>query len=374
MNSSVETVLAAAIRAPSGDNTQPWRFVVDNATQDESVVHIGIDSAADPSPMNAGQRMARVACGAAIENMARTAEHNGFLFYVEPTNSLAADGPDVVAYARLLHCGRTNIGQIDDAIFRRVTNRRLYDGQRVTADVVKLLTTATAQADDVTTHWLTDRGRIATLASLVGRADGVMFGIREMRRAFLAQVRFDAQADAQVEHGLSLASLELSGLDRLGLGLLGWLPQWGLQASGALRALDRRAVQSVQSAAGLCLIVAPDSDPWTDVAVGRAMQRAWLAATEESLAFQPMMSLPVLENFLENRQDWPAVWANAGPLATLRDEVQQLVAETGSGRLAALARFGYAAAPSGRTGRWPLQRAIRCMSDRPAMACNQPGD
>ena len=54
MNPPIETLLAAAVHAPSGDNTQPWRFELD-AGQGRIVLHL--DPTRDPSPMNAGQRL-----------------------------------------------------------------------------------------------------------------------------------------------------------------------------------------------------------------------------------------------------------------------------------------------------------------------------
>ena len=65
-------LLKAAAVAPSGDNTQPWRFEVET-----SRIRVIVDPARDPSPMNAGQRMARIAAGAAAENIIACQRHNG---------------------------------------------------------------------------------------------------------------------------------------------------------------------------------------------------------------------------------------------------------------------------------------------------------
>jgi nitroreductase len=60
MTGTLDTLLARAVRAPSGTNTQPWRFVVDDEAR---TIALDLDPARDPSPMNAGQRMARIALG-----------------------------------------------------------------------------------------------------------------------------------------------------------------------------------------------------------------------------------------------------------------------------------------------------------------------
>jgi hypothetical protein len=125
-----------------------------------------------------------------------------------------------------------------------------------------------------------------------------------------------------------------------------------------LRLFAAKARQLVASASGLCLVVAPDSAAATDVLVGQAMQRAWLALTAQGLAVQPMMSLLVLENAGEHGT--PELVASLGRdrLADLRDTLRALVPEIGTGRPAFLMRFGYALPPSGRTGRLPLTSVV----------------
>jgi len=77
---TLESLVAAALRAPSGDNTQPWRFQIDPRT---GRVSLFLDESRDPSPMNAGQRMARIALGAAFENLLRAAGSLGLEIAVE---------------------------------------------------------------------------------------------------------------------------------------------------------------------------------------------------------------------------------------------------------------------------------------------------
>ena len=77
----LEALIDAAVRAPSGDNTQPWRFLVDS---DQGRMTLRVDEGRDRSPMNAGQRMARIAAGAALENLLQTARLCGWPVAVEP--------------------------------------------------------------------------------------------------------------------------------------------------------------------------------------------------------------------------------------------------------------------------------------------------
>ncbi len=340
MNAALTTLLTAAQRAPSGDNTQPWRFVVDEASNRVALV---LDPARDPSPMNAGQRMARVALGAALENMLQTADRRGWNLCRE-----TPDDPEALAQVRL-HGVDPVAAEVAPAVAARVTNRRRYDSRDLAPQVLDRLRGATAEPSAIVTHWLADRGRLPELAALIGRADALMFGAADMRRAFLANVRFDRPRAEAVEVGLSLDALELSTSDRLALRCLRGMPPWMVHLSGALRQFAVHSQRLVASASGLCLVVAPDGEPSTDVEVGMALQRAWLALTAEGLAVQPMMSLPVLEGAVERDP------RRASPkLEELRRRLRELLPELRTGRAAFLLRFGYAPPPSGRTGRLPL--------------------
>jgi nitroreductase len=342
-----EKLIAAAIRAPSGDNTQPWRFVLQ---QDPHRIAVYMDEARDPSPMNAGQRMSRVACGAAVENMLRMARAIGWEARLE-----ADPGPALAVIVLDNEIAGTDETAIE-AIDRRVTNRRLYDRRPVSEELLTRLKSGTPVLQGVSTHWLCGRDRISRLAAVIGRADAIMFGERSMRRAFLSNVRFDAAYDTEVTEGLSLACLETSIFERIGMRTMFRGPDWILKCTGGASIFAARARNLVESASGLCMLVASDGSaaPHTDLLVGRALQRAWLALQVAGLAVQPVMSLLVLENIAD--QGKPELIASLGPkqLMALRSEFRLLTPEVDGGRPAFLMRFGFAPAPSGRTGRLPL--------------------
>jgi hypothetical protein len=334
-------LVAAAVRAPSGDNTQPWRFVADPQA---GLLSIFLDETRDPSPMNAGQRMARIAIGAALENVLRTASANGIqATVIEPISP-------ALATVRIT-AGSLSEMAIEPVVTDRVTNRRSYDGRAVGAEVLAKLRDDTPEMEGVKTIWIVDRDRVLKLAPLIGRADAAMFGEPRMRRAFLNNVRFDAPATTEVDEGLSLASLELTAMDRFALRLLRRLPNVIVRLAGIMKVFATKTSALVESASGLCLVVAPDTAPRTDLVVGRVMQRAWLALTNRQLAVQPMMSLCVLENVLENGGADVLACLGREKTSAICDEFRNLI-PLATERAAFLMRFGFAPPPSGRTGRF----------------------
>jgi hypothetical protein len=344
VDSRIQTLIKAATLAPSGDNTQPWKFSFDPI---QNRIDLFVDPARDPSPMNRGQRMARIAVGAALVNLQRTAQHNGW-----PTELISPERP-ALASIRLVGPGPEQIN-IEHVLTERVTNRRFYNGQPLSEAILSALQEETPAEENVQTLWMTDRTRLPNLGRLIGQGDALMFGVPSMRKAFLANIRFDSPALARVDEGLSLASLELSSLERPALSAMKWLPNWLIHYGGGLRAFATKAQRLVESASGLCLILANDDSEKTDQFVGQATQRAWLALTRFGLAAQPMMSLPVLENAIDKGSEDLISPLRETTVKRLIQEVAGLILEVKGSRVAFLLRFGFAPFPSGRTGRIKL--------------------
>jgi hypothetical protein len=339
-NERLGTLLSAANLAPSGDNMQPWAFEVDEA---ESSIAVSIDEARDTSPMNAGQRMSRLACGAAIENIVATAKHNSWdvdIHWHEEGSRVAS----VVVAAQ----GDAN-GTIPDAISRRHTNRRVYAGTRLSDSDAIPLRAATGGEDDVDAIWVIDRQAIQQIAVAIGRADADMFGRQSYFRAFLSNVRFDLPPESPADEGLNLGALELSWLERKMLPAMKHAPASFLRSWPMRRTFRAKAERLVNSASGLCVIVARGARSAASIQVGRMMQRAWLHLTALAYQVQPMMSIPVLANSGELRE-------GIATRKALVDSVHSAFGRYAEQPPAAILRFGMGSPASSRTGRRPTSQ------------------
>lgn len=277
------TIISAAILAPSGDNTQGWDFGID---RQRNSLEIFRNDWRDTSPMNAGQRMTSIACGACAENVLRTCAAAGWGTEIEYSNS-----PSIrISF----DCDRSRRLEVPKVVRDRHTNRKIYNGRRIGAGELKLLESRIEVPDGIELRFITDAAAIKKCALVIGAADAQMFGQRHFLRAFLDNVRFDCAADTPVRYGLSIGSLELNFFERHLLRYLRCLPEAVTKSVPIRRAFRSKANMLAESASGLCTIHAPSAAPEMELKVGQVMQRAWLALTELGFRAQPMMSLPVL--------------------------------------------------------------------------------
>lgn len=189
-----EQLVRAAVLAPSGDNLQPWRF---SANPADHRIYVYLDESRDQSPMNCGQRMSRIAIGAAIENMVAVAEHNGLKSTVE------YDDPPAVATVRIAGDPAAPL-QLHPSVRARVTNRRFYDGRTVPSERRARIAQQVQALPSVSVYWIYERERLERLAQLIGRADATMFRDASIRKAFRENIRFEAGFAGEVADGLSL--------------------------------------------------------------------------------------------------------------------------------------------------------------------------
>lgn len=342
----VERILDAARIAPSYDNAQPWRFVVEGET-----VSFAVDDGRDRSPANASGRMARVAVGAALECALVRAGRMGC--------TVRYEAPRPNALVTISFSLPKRIPEPDKALLRRATNRRLYDGRPVDDATFAWLNEATPPLDLARTHWF-GRERVRVLGPLVEQGEAIFYGDGRLREAALQAVRFDVREREEVDRGLSLGCLELSAAERLTFDSLRHTPQDRLVAMGAHRRMGARARRLMESASGVCVIAARGSDPSTDVSVGRCMQRAWLALTRRGLVAQPMSAIPALEAVLELGEDPGALLladreGARAAVAALRAAFPNVERES---RIALLMRYGWAPEPTSRVRRIPLEESV----------------
>jgi len=345
----LEELVENAVWAPSGDNFQPWHFVLDH---EASEISLYVDEAKDRSPLNHGYHMSRIACGAAVETLIRVAGHAGWR--AEPKRPVGG------ALATLRFRRGEPVPMPPHLIRARVSNRRRFDGRTLRESVLERLEKATPDSGGIRTVWIHGRERLAALAPIIGRAESIHWLDPGMRESFRNIVRFDRPAAERVAYGLPLAALELPAYKRVLLQVMLHSPSRVVAWSGMLALARRHSRQLVESSSALCLGIAGDYSPDTDIAVGRALQRAWLAMTVEAMAVQVMMATCGLNDVLHFRPPCLDVTYHRDRIQALQADFRAQVPELEPGlRPAFLMRVGYAAPPSGRTGRLPARDVIR---------------
>jgi hypothetical protein len=144
-------------------------------------------------------------------------------------------------------------------------------------------------------HVLEAEDELEAVGELIGAGDRLRLLHPRWQQEMLAELRWTAEEAARTRDGIDLATVPLSAVDGAGLEMardaaaMQLLREW--DAGERLKTMSRKAVTAA-SAVGL--ITMPGDRPRDYLLGGRAMQRAWLVATQRNVAFQPLSILPYL--------------------------------------------------------------------------------
>ncbi len=336
---AIERVVAAAVRAPSGGNAQPWRI----STRD-GVITIAL-APEHTSTMDVGFRASAVAVGAAAFNARVAAAADGILgpVSIEP-------GDDSCPLRAVLHLADESdpdLAALYEPMLARETNR--HHGKQVSPpdDVVERLHAA-AQREGARLRLLTAPNDIAEAAAILAESDRIRYLTHRLHTEMISEVRFPG--DPLQDSGIDVRSLELIPADLVKLDVLrrsevmAYLDEWNLGAALGSDTRERIVTSS-------CIaVVSMNGQALTDYArAGSAVEGVWIVAQQHGLAVQPISPVFVYAHDAGDLEQLSPTHASA--LQGLRDGFRGLSAIGPEESIALVLRFADAPATSVRSQR-----------------------
>ncbi len=279
----MRSVLEAAVRAPSGENCQPWRFVVRG-----NEVDIYLRPEQDRSAYNWEQRAAYFAVGAAIENAVIAASEKGMSLTITPFPN--AKDPLLVARGTLVRDGSAP-DPLVRAIWERVTNRKPYRTDPLTEEETKALFEAGNQGS-ISCKLTDDRGDMKKLGAVGSMNEVVMLGNRFLHEFFFSHINWTKEEDDRKKIGFFIDTLELPLPARTSFMLMrSWTRNRTLNLLGFNKVVGAINAGLNARAAAIGTIAATENTPAGAVEAGRVLERVWLTATALGLNFQPLAGI-----------------------------------------------------------------------------------
>jgi hypothetical protein len=338
---ALRPILEAGLRAPSAENRHFLRLRP--AGGQLELLSTDVDSWAERPHR---RLLALLSYGAVVENMAlRSAALGASL---RPAWWPDAARPALVAALDWVRSEAT-ADPLAAAIDARHTNRRFYRREALPPAELAQLDAAVAAVPGARLLWLDRPPLRAAALRLLRLAESERFRRPALHEELFSAVRFEAGWERSTAEGLPPGSLEVEPPMRPGFAAL---RRWPLMRAAA--ALGAPALLGLRAAWLPCrlsphlgLVLAEATPEMRELVGGRALERAWLAATALGLAFQPMAAPIALA-----RQRAGNGWVAPAVQARLREGLREL-AGTGA-EPCMFFRLGRAPAPSVVTSREPL--------------------
>jgi molybdopterin/thiamine biosynthesis adenylyltransferase len=276
-SSIANTVAAAANRAPSGGNAQPWSLEV---VDDSLTIHLVTER---PSTMDVGMRASAVAVGAAMFNARVAAAAHAVLGPVEFVEN--GDSP-LNAVMHMQDRTDPDIAGLIRAMSSRETNRHSGKPCPITVETAELLQSA-ARREGARLHLAVDRESIHEAADVLAAADRIRYLTPHLHADMMSELRWPG--DDSPETGIDVRSLELSHADLVTLDILrrddvmAMLRSWDGGSGLGLDTHDR-----VCASAALAVITVTGATLSDYAKGGSAVESVWIVAQQQGLAVQPI--------------------------------------------------------------------------------------
>jgi molybdopterin/thiamine biosynthesis adenylyltransferase len=284
------TLVADAIFAPSGGNSQPWQWL---ASGDE--LRLLLDSSRSSGLIDFEYCGSIVALGCAAENLVLAAHNAGL--EVEVRQFPPGGGTKHVASFHLaLDRPGAELHQYDELyalIPLRRTRRGIQQGRPLDEAALVSLREAVESVPGARVQWITDPSTLDQIGAVAGAAERLRILNQRTHDEMFKELRWTSAEAESTRDGIEVESLELTPSDRAGLELCrDWAILQLVQDVRGGRNLEKISRKQIAGASAVGLITLPDSTPADYFNGGRALQRMWLTATKNNVAIHPLATLP----------------------------------------------------------------------------------
>lgn len=332
-------ILARAVHAPSGDNSQPWRFRIEGNT-----VSLFNVSDADETQYNFRQRGSYFAHGALIENILIAAKTQGY------DGEVTLFPGDAECTARITFT-EAEAAQVPLAavIEKRATNRKPYQQSALKPEHREALIAAAPIV-----RFLEGRENLKRVATTVSLNEQLLMENRALHDFLFSMIRWSKKDEAH-KPGLYLKTMELPPPVQIlfRFVLCYWPLVRLLNLVGLSKFIPTQSAPVYEASSAFGAIIIRDTTNEAYVEAGRAFERLWLTATSLGVSLQPVTALPYLfervsageaEAFSAEHQE-----LIRGAYAT----ISKLFALAPEEHIAMLFRVGYGEAPTAISAKQP---------------------
>ena len=289
----IEKILEDGVRAPSGENCQPWRFKF--VGEKLSVFNV---PEADMSLYNTKQRGSYMAIGALIENISISAKHYGYeaevVFFPDVKNeNHVADVvfKEIEAVTLPLY----------EAIQTRCTNRKDFKKEKLSKEDKAILCKSVESLSYNTFVVVDEENSMALLGQALAVHEKVLFENKKMHTFFFNHILWKKE-DEKKSGGFFIDTLEFLPHQ---LPLVKLLKNWNLVRilNIILKISSRISKENGEkySFGGAMGAILMKGDTNLDyVYLGMSMQRVWLVATKRGIAMHPCNGTLYLMSHIED--------------------------------------------------------------------------
>ncbi|MFA5932133.1 MAG: hypothetical protein WC793_02040 [Candidatus Paceibacterota bacterium] len=285
MDKKIKEILKYGVMAPSGDNSQPWKFVL-------SGTKLKIYNLPDKDNpyLNFMQSGSLIAHGALLKNIEIASSKIGLISKIKlfPTPN------DSNLIAEISFEEASSAQQVDplfEFISKRATNRRPYKNNPLSEEENVLLKEARA-FEDVILHFIIDPKEKKQAGIIGSSAEIIILENKLLHEYLFKDVMWSTEQERRERHGLYIKTMEFNPIQQFLFKLASNKTLMRIAIKiGLPYFIAKQDATLYSSGSAIGLLTLKKISPENFVKLGMKMQEIWLKTTSLGLAFQPISAI-----------------------------------------------------------------------------------
>lgn len=259
-------LITQATLAPSGHNTQPWRFSI----QDDGTIRIAPDLCRTLPIVDSDNRELFISLGCAAENLVLAASEHGYAAQVRS---------DETTGTICVHLEKQAVepNPLAAQIARRQTNRSLYSAQRIPDDIVDRLRQVPAEAGTHIFLYANGTPSCALIGEYILQANALQMRNPAFKQELKKWLRYNKKHQDQTRDGLSYAVFGAPNVPR-------WIAEIAMSFAMRERPQHQSCQQQISHTSRFALFALKRQTIGHWIDLGRTLQRFLLASTAQNIA------------------------------------------------------------------------------------------
>jgi molybdopterin/thiamine biosynthesis adenylyltransferase len=353
IDTPIQRILDLARWAPSGDNTQPWRFEI---LEGNRFLIYAYDTR-DWCVYDRQGRASQLAVGALLETIAIAASGDRLVAAFSRREESPEANP--IIEVTLSESSKPEPDILLPYIRARVTQRRPLSTKPLTVPLKRTLEEAVGPVYRLV--WIEGWRRKSQIARLLFGNARIRLTIPEAYEVHKRIIHWDAQFSKDRIPDQAI------GLDPVALKLM----KWAMQSWNRLQMLNRYFAgtwmpriqldlfPALHCAAHFAIVADKPLNTIDDYLVGgRAMQRFWLTASRLGLQFQPEMTPLIFSSYIREKVEFTGDQRAHQQAEALKMQLDALLGEETASRSVFMGRVGFGELPASRSLRQTLQQLL----------------
>lgn len=283
----IDAIVTAACLAPTGGNSQPWKWVYHN-----KALLLFHDEHYSFSFLDYKKYGSYVGFGAAFENVDLKAAQLGYTTAVQLFPK--GNSSPLVAIVTFSKNNSAPKDELANFIETRLTNRNTGHYEPISENEIEKIQASISKIKYASLKFITDRNEINKLATIIAGADKIrMMHPQGHRDTFFSEMRWTPEEAESTRDGIDIATVGVSAGEAAGFAMakdykaIDYLREWGKG-----EAFEKLTKKGAAIASAIVLVKMPGATIVDYIEGSKAMQRVWLETTRLGYAVQPV-SVPL---------------------------------------------------------------------------------